>query len=208
MSRRVRSSRGGEVTRGGEIKWGGGRLRGHVAHGRYGARGKPRSVWAGRGARAGTVASWRRVPAVRVTDLSAGCRTALRVPLVLSSVCCIGIWVSQMRFSSLTWVSHVVGPDQLTAWADASKVAPRHSAVTRVVFLAQADIPLQDLLPALLPRGGVCEQSHTCEVLGLLGKTRALDGEDPGAAGAEGGQERPTGRNSAGAVPVERAVSN
>ena len=39
-------------------------------------------------------------------------------------------------------VSHVVGPDQLTAWADASKVAPRHSAVTRVVFLAQADIPL------------------------------------------------------------------
>ena len=93
-------------------------------------------------------------------------------------------------------------------WADASKVAPRHSAVTRVVFLAQADIPLQDLLPALLPRGGVCEQSHTCEVLGLLGKTRALDGEDPGAAGAEGGQERPTGRRSAGAVPVERAVSN
>ena len=45
--------------------------------------------------------------------------------------------------------------------------------------------------------------SHKCEV---LGKTRALDGEDPGAAGADGGQERPTGRKSAGAVPVERGV--
>lgn len=37
--------------------------------------------------------------------------------------------------------------------ADASEVAPRHTAVTRVVLLAQADIPLRDLLPALLPRG-------------------------------------------------------
>ena len=53
----------------------------------------------------------------------------------------------------------MVGPDQLTAWADASKVAPRHSAVRRV--LAQADAPVRDLLPALLPRGG----SHKCEVL-------------------------------------------
>ena len=47
----------------------------------------------------------------------------------------------------------MVGLDQLAVRADASEVAPRHSAVTRVVLLAQADIPLRDLLPALLPRG-------------------------------------------------------
>ena len=68
--------------------------------------------------------------------------------------------------------------DQLAVRADASEVAPRHTAVTRVVILAQADIPLRDLLPALLPRGCAAIGVAICiTICGTRTQGGLVDGE-------------------------------